>query len=307
MIHRRARNVSENSVRTYRSYLEHWLSWRSCRALADDLAVVTAEELRRFFVYLRDEHIPHAGNGHRPGVQRRGMKPATIAGYYRVIGGLWRFALAENLLTDQQGLFFTRGRIPRPRVPEERRPACDRPTLDALLTGCSGSDEFDTRNRAILLLLYESGLRVSELCNMQDANVELGKRRAWIVGKGQRGRWIFWHADAGEALSQYVAIRRGRPGGACIRGVSSRNDGGAMTPTAVRAMLKRLGVTVGVQLPLGSPCHWFRHGFAHAALEAGLDVTQVAQLLGHSDVQTTMRYVRENPGRLQELHARMRL
>jgi site-specific recombinase XerD len=67
-------------------------------------------------------------------------------------------------------------------------------------------------------------------------------------------------------------------------------------------MFRRLAERAGVTLPRGAPVHALRHTFAHEALDAGIDISQVSQLLRHSNVETTMRYLREDPEALQEIY-----
>jgi site-specific recombinase XerD len=75
-----------------------------------------------------------------------------------------------------------------------------------------------------------------------------------------------------------------------------------MTPDAIRGRIKRIAEEAGITLPQGCPVHWFRHSFAKRALEAGLDLSQVGQLLGHRSPKTTTRYLQEYPVRLKALY-----
>ena len=75
-----------------------------------------------------------------------------------------------------------------------------------------------------------------------------------------------------------------------------------MTPDAIRSIIKRIADDAGITLPQGCPVHWFRHSFAKRALEAGLDLSQVGQLLGHRNPKTTTRYLQEYPVRLKALY-----
>ena len=114
---------------------------------------------------------------------------------------------------------------------------------------------------------------------------------------------IFWQPPGAVALIRYVLLRRGpRENGYLLRGTSDRNNGGQMTPDAVRCLIKRIASNAGIVLPPGCPIHWFRHSFAKRALEAGLDQLQVGQLLGHRNPKTTARYVQEYPVRLKALY-----
>ena len=75
-----------------------------------------------------------------------------------------------------------------------------------------------------------------------------------------------------------------------------------MTPDAIRGMIKRIAAEAAITLPKGCPVHWFRHSFAKRGLEAGLDLSQVGQLLGHRNPKTTTRYLQEYPVWLKALY-----
>jgi site-specific recombinase XerD len=230
--------------------------------------------------------------------------PATVAAAHRTLRSFWIFLDNEELLTARQARFFTNNRIPAPEVVESPRPYCDEQTLEQLLAACGdGMEEESARNRAIILLLYESGMRVGELCRLEDPYVSLRERQALVLGKGNRWRPIFWQPPGAVALIRYVLLRRGpRDIGSLFRGTSHRNNGGPMTTDSVRCLIKRLANNAGVTLPPGCPVHWFRHSFAKRGLEAGLDLSQVGQLLGHRNPKTTARYAQDYPIRLKALY-----
>ena len=303
--HRRLRDLSPATLGIYRYWLELWFEWRAKHGNPLEVGGVGIEELRTFFAYLKDEHVPHQGNTHRPAVDRHGLAPASIEGCYRVLRAFWTFLDEEEELTPRQARFFARGRIPRPQVPDDPREAADEPVVNTLLAAIDGYDERATRDRVIVLLLYESGMRVSELCKLKDRDVLLRDQAAKVIGKGRRFRWAFWDERGATALAAYLNKRSGPVGGPLLRGCSSRNNGGPMTRDAVRAMLKRLADKAGIKLPDGAPVHSFRHGFIHAGLDAGLDISEVAQLAGHRDIKTTMTYARRNRSRLQRAHRRI--
>ena len=110
--------------------------------------------------------------------------------------------------------------------------------------------------------------------------------------------------DLPTEIRSYLQLRRGPAGGVLFRGTSRVNDGGPMSRDAIRALIKRLAKQVGVELPKQAPIHAGRHAFAHAMIDGGAENSELAQMMGHSDVNTTYRYVRERRDRLQEIHRR---
>lgn len=284
--HRRVKNVAGETLRLYDRVLTSWRSWRVQRERSDLLEEVAVPDFTDFLGALSEA----------------GKMPNTVESYRRTLRAFWRYLDGEGLLSEAQRHFWANGRIPRPLgLQPDPRPYCDDDLFAQLLRAAGdGADEQSARDRAILLLLWESGMRVGEICDLVDEQLDMRRRRAWIVGKGRKKAWVFWGPQAGAAILRYLQLRRGGRGGQLplFRGVSSRNNGGPMTPNAVRLMIKRLGVA----LPKGAPVHFIRHAFAHRNLDAGLDTSQVQQLMRHSSIETTLRYLQERPDELQELH-----
>lgn len=305
--HRRAKGVAVASRALYTRVLGRWRDWHAANGHGVLLADVDIGPLRAFFVYLREDHQIHDGNVYGPKAARVGYAPSSIETYYRVLRAFWRFLDAEELLTPTQARFFARDRIPRPKVPKRLRPAADDTLVDRLLRGIAEDDDSEHAAllRVTILLLYESGLRVSELCRLSDGDLAIRDRAARVIGKGDTERWVFWGDRAHAALVRYLQRRSGPIGATLLRGCSHRNSGGPLTRDAVRAMLKRHARASGVRLPKSAPVHCFRHGFVHAALDAGLDLSEVAQLAGHASVATTMIYAGRNKQRLQRSHRKV--
>lgn len=297
--HRRQR--SAGTRRQYRHWLESWRDWRAARDLGSEISDVTIEDFRAYLRYLEDEHIAHADNPHRNAATRPGLAPASIAAARRTLRAFWNYLDGEELLSDRQARFFRNNRIPAPVVEEAPRPYCDEATLARLVAACDQLGDDAPCVRAILHVLYDSGVRVAELCSLVDEQVNLTERRAMVRGKGGKWRPVFWTPVAGAPLIAYVLQRPGARGA----GPLLRNSAGeALTPDTVRSRVKRVARLAGVELPAGSPCHWFRHSFAKRALLGDISDVELAQLLGHASLDMTLRYARELPERVQGIYER---
>ena len=304
--HRRARGLVSDSLKQYKRHLDDWQRWRTRHELGDDLHDIRLDELDAFFSYLAVEHVPHVRNPHRPAGASARVAPATLVAYRRTLKAWWRFCARRHWLRDDQRDFFEADGVPIPQIPDEARDACDEQILQQLVDACGddGAEEA-ARNKAILWLLFESGMRVSELCSLNDAQLEHRERRALITGKGRRREYVFWHARTAAALLRYLRVRSGERGGQqpVFRGLNSRNRG-RLTTDGVRSMIRRVAAKAGVALPAGSPVHWIRRGFIQHCLDAGLDLVEVQQLARHKDVTTTMIYAKRKTDRLQRAHDR---
>ena len=296
LVTRRRARRSPATLALYRRQLEAWLADRATHHRSPEIASIDLAELLDYFGRLAD--TPTRG---------KLRQASTCASVYRTIRAFWRWAAKEGSLTPEQATYFDR--LSAPHVPRKIRQSTDRDQLQKLLAACGdpsagGVDgETAARNRALLWLLFESGARIAEVCNLTDSQVDLVKRRARITGKGEKQRPIFWGPSTAAALAQYMLVRRGSRGGELplFRGTSIRNSGGAMTTDAIRAAIKRLAAEAGVTLPHGAPLHAFRHGWARRAIRNGADISDVSTLMGHSSIQTTMIYLQGDEDQMQDI------
>lgn len=306
---RRRAGRARGTVRLYDRQLEAWDTWRVERLERSELVSVSDDEVNDYLAYLRENHIPHGGRvRHRSGR----LQSNTLSSVYRTIRTFWRYCASKQWVpADKTDLI---SRVDAPRVKRSPRPAADRDAIRKLLDACEkeaigGARDQETaaRNRALIYLLDETGARIAELCSLTDDQVDMRRRRASVVAKGGDRRAIFWRAGAASALAQYLLLRRGPRGGPLplLRGTSSRNPGGAFTTDAARSMMKRLAEAAGVKLPFGAPLHSFRHGFARRAIDNGADISDVSQLLGHRDLDTTMLYLESDDDELAEKYNRI--
>jgi site-specific recombinase XerD len=279
--HRRRRGITAGSLAAYQSHFDGWQTWRTGEQRPASLRSVDLRELERYLASVAAR-----------------CKPRTVQNHRRTLKALWNWLRWEldgqgrPLLSETQLGFFANGRIAVPSVVERERPAVTKAQMEALLQAAGdGADEESARDRAIVLLLWESGARVFELAGMRTELVDLAERTARIIGKGGREGAIFWGPRGARALARYLRLRRGPLNGPLLRGCSSRNNGEAVSPNLIRLLLKRLAKRAGVTLPKGAPVHGFRHGCARELRAKGLSKEEVRDVLRHRDLKTTERYL----------------
>jgi integrase/recombinase XerC len=171
--------------------------------------------------------------------------------------------------------------------------ALEREVERAVLNARTDSARFlAVRNQAIVKLLAGTGLRIGEMCDLDAGDVELSERKGWLTvrrGKGNKQRRVPLILDVRQALAAYhplrVALAIFAP--ACGRLFVSE-DGRALSPRGVQYLIAHLGQRAGVDV---SP-HALRHTFAHNLISAGERLETVADLLGHSKLDTTRRYTK---------------
>ena len=175
--------------------------------------------------------------------------------------------------------------------------------IDALLSAPDCGAALGLRDRAMLELMYGSGLRVSELVDITSLRVSLSENVLRVVGKGSKERLVPFGAEAGHWLLRYLAESRsvilaGKRSDALF--VTAR--GGAMTRQMFWTLVKRHAATAGITVPM-SP-HTLRHAFATHLLNHGADLRAVQLLLGHADIATTTIYTHVARERLRLIHAK---
>lgn len=305
---KRLANCAKGTIGLYRRQLERWQAWLG--APSRNVADLTIDDLRGFFAYLRDDYVSYESGISSRKPTTKPLTANTLASYHRSLRAFWTFLATEELISPEQQRFFLR--ITAPAVPQDPRPVTDEDAMQRLVDACGdGHSEESARNRAILFMLFEAGMRIGELCALTDAVVNQKKRSARVLrAKGKKHRAVFWQSGAAAALGRYLLLRRGisyspLSDAPLFRGCSIRNNGGAITSDLVRATIKRIAKAANLRVPKGAPLHSLRHGFAHAALENGAQLTDLADLLGHSDLETTRIYLRNDESRLADAYDRI--
>jgi site-specific recombinase XerD len=151
------------------------------------------------------------------------------------------------------------------------------------------------RDDAVLELLYGSGLRVSELCGLRCADVELDRRRVVVWGKGAKQRQVPLSVPSVSAIEGWLEVRSERAGPDAGESLFVNSRGRPLTPRDVRRLLDR-------RSPTPTHPHALRHSFATHLLDGGADLRAVQELLGHADLATTQIYTHVSRERLRRVY-----
>jgi integrase/recombinase XerD len=271
--------LARNTLAAYRRDLAALANWLERRGVP--LAAATEADLA---AYQADQHaLTRASTSNR--------RLATVRRFYR-------WAVRERLAATD----------PTVRLRAARRPARFPQTLtesqvEALLAAPDLDDPLGLRDRALLEVLYATGLRVSELVRLTQAELALDDGLVRVFGKGGKERVVPLGEEARDWLQRYFADARGALlAGRASDAVFVTRRGGAMTRQMAWVLVKRYAARAGIHLAL-SP-HGLRHAFATHLLNHGADLRVVQLLLGHADISTTQIYTHVARARLKELHAR---
>jgi len=194
--------------------------------------------------------------------------------------------------------------VPLPKLRPPLPKALSPQEVDSLLSSPQpAAVPYGQRDKAILELMYATGLRVSELTNLQIQQVHLEAGYLVVRGKGDKERLVPMGEYATEALSAFLL--EGRPlllkhGKISTRDVFLNHRGRRLSRQAVWKMIKRYALEAGVRVNL-TP-HMLRHSFATHLLENGVDLRSLQAMLGHEDISTTQIYTHVARARLKEIH-----
>jgi integrase/recombinase XerC len=194
---------------------------------------------------------------------------------------------------------------PRPHrtLPSVLRPEQAADAMRAAEVGAAEGDPIALRDRAVVELLYATGLRVSELCGLDLVDVDYSRRVVRVLGKGNRERVVPFGLPAERALREWLErgrsalVSEGSPGAVFL---GSR--GGRMDPRAVREVVHHTVRAVPRAADTGP--HGLRHSAATHLLEGGADLRTVQELLGHATLATTQLYTHVTVERLKAIHDR---
>jgi integrase/recombinase XerD len=272
------RGLSENTLAAYRGDLKRFAEWLTCRRVP--LLAARRADLLEFL----------AGEA--------GAPPRTIA---RRLSSLRRFYLhqcRERRIKEDPS-----ARIEAPKLGRPLPDALTEREVEALIAAPDTSNPYGVRDRAMLELLYATGLRVSELVTLRVIQLNRQQGVVRVSGKGNKERLVPIGEEALEWLAKYQRDGRGAILGARQSdALFPSRAGRAMTRQAFWQIIKRHARSARIRKPL-SP-HTLRHAFATHLLNHGADLRVVQMLLGHSDISTTQIYTHVARERLRDLHQR---
>jgi integrase/recombinase XerD len=224
-------------------------------------------------------------------------RPRTTARLLSSLRGFYQHALREGLVREDPS-----DRISAPKLGRPLPKSLTEAEVEALLEAPDASQPLGLRDRAMLELLYATGLRVSELVSLRLPQVNLRQGVVRTLGKGSKERLVPIGEAAADWLQQYLAEGRAT----LVHGKQNEclfpsNRGTAMTRQTFWHALRKYARTAGIHKSI-SP-HMLRHSFATHLLNHGADLRVVQMLLGHSDLSTTQIYTHVARERLKTLHA----
>ena len=275
---------ASNTIAAYRRDLLAYEAWLSVRRLT--VETVAEQDVEAYVAHLRAE----------------GRRPASVARALSAVRNLHRFLVEEGTADDDPT-----GDVAAPRVPSALPKALTEAEVSALLAAVTGASAVARRDRALLEVLYGTGVRISEAVGLSLGDVDLEGHLIRAFGKGSKERIVPVGRLAREALADWLGPE-GRPALTPARW-SRRGDadaiflnarGGRLTRQGAWGIVHHYGERVGLGHRL-TP-HVLRHSCATHMLDHGADIRVVQELLGHASISTTQLYTKVSTDRLRAVY-----
>ena len=254
---------------------------------------IKPDELRRAWVELANRKVRWSNHPSGRSPAKGGLSPYTLAGYIRCWRAFFQWCVERGYMERNPA-----SSLKMPPLPDQPPKALSESDLQKLLAAAKDNP----RDYAIVCVLADSGCRVGGLVSLTLDALNLRRGRALVCEKGRAGgkqRTIYFKARTLQAIRDYLGVRPASD----FDNVFLGKKKGPLTPSGVHSLLERLAICAKVK-GRSNP-HAFRHGFARGAVENGVDLSQVSQLLGHRDVSVTVKfYARWADNELKRAHAR---
>lgn len=280
---------SPNTLRNYRNELKRLIRWGGDCPIDE----VTSEYLEKYMFYLKNDFriIRIATTEVKP----RKLSQKSIYNAWGALSGFCKWFSREYQLDNpfhlQPVKFYTKPILPlKEDEVEQLLHACKVvPKFPAHLASYEASRTTCKRDRAIVLTLLDTGIRVGELCDINVGDLDMTTGRITVTGKGEKTRFVYLGKVARQAVWSYHAERFPKENPSKDEPLfADKDDIHRITRYGVRMLVQRLGKRGGVN---GVHPHKFRHTFAVEFLRNGGNVFELQQLLGHTDLEMVKRYV----------------
>ncbi|MDP8260622.1 MAG: site-specific tyrosine recombinase XerD [Candidatus Gygaella obscura] len=273
------RNLAKNTISSYRRDLNSYSDFLSTKKIVN-ISSTTRQTLSDFLFWRKD----------------RGISSSSIARQLAAIKSFYRFLVRERLIRHDPTALLDSPKLWK-RIPD----VLSFPEVEALLAGPDMKDKFGVRDKAILELIYATGMRVSEAVNLklQSVNLEVGFVRCF--GKGGKERIVPIGKKAVSAVNRYIiGLRKDMNKLSESNSLFLNRFGKPLSRVWVWKMVKFYGKKARIKKIIKP--HILRHSFATHLLEGGADLRSVQEMLGHASISTTQIYTHINKDRLKSIH-----
>ena len=283
------KNCSKLTLRDYRHYLQVFNNWFTTTLPDKKIKDLDLSLIRKYRVFLANQQ------------DSKGQTRMRVTQNYYVIAlrSFLRFLIKNDIKTLEPS------KIDLPKTESRSLKFLEKDQVDRLVTSADTSKEDGIRDRAMMELLFSSGLRVSELVKLDRDKINLERREFGVIGKGGRARIVFISDRASDWIKRYLDKREDAFKPLFIRysgKVTEENNGESMrlTSRSVERVVKKY--VHKSRIPVDATVHTLRHSFATDLLINGADIRSVQEMLGHKNIATTQIYTHITNKQLRDVH-----
>lgn len=287
------RNLSDRTIKMYAYYINFFVEWLEKNNAKKDVEVesINEETIRYFRLFLsRNYKNPHKGE----------LKKQTQNYFLVALRSFFRY------LTKSKKKVMSPDMIELGKRDDRSVKFLSEDELNRLFEAVKGHDEPTLRDRAILEVLFSTGLRVSELASLNREQLNLKTGEFGVIGKGGKARVVFLSTRATHALRAYLEIRKDPYSPLFLRYSGPTPDEDLtdeklrLSVRSIQRMLNKYRKRANILFPIGP--HMLRHSYATDLLAHGADLRSVQEMLGHKNIATTQIYTHVTNLRLKEVH-----
>jgi len=279
-----SRGLAAHTLKNYRRYLQAFADWTREHGL-ERVEQISGEDLLEFQLFLRRD--------------QQHLAPKTQNYYLIAIRGLCKYLISRDVVV------IPADKITLAKIEQREILFLESAEFEQLLSAITGTELNSLRDRALINLLYSTGLRISELVALERQKVTAETEEFSVRGKGGKIRPVFLTTAARESLAEYLRARSDSNPALLIRHHKDPAKDETTSPLGSRS-IQRLLTHWAKLAGLGQTVtpHKLRHSFATALLRRGADLRSVQALLGHSSIITTQAYTHVTDKSLRDVHRR---
>lgn len=284
------KNYSQSTIEKYEHYLRVFRRWFEKEYQQEYIQRLTSEMVRQYRLFL----------SHRKDEKDKVMGKATQSYYVIGLRAFLKYLARKGVKT------LSAEKVELPKVESRSLKFLNREQVERLMSSVDISESKGMRDRAILEVMFSTGLRVSELSKLDRDKIDLKQREFPVVGKGRRVRVVFLTERAASWLVRYLGTREDAYKPVWIRYSKKMSDPATagesmrLTVRTIQRIVEKYRKLAG--LPIKISPHVLRHTFATTLLSGGADLRSVQEMLGHKNIATTQVYTHLTNPQLKQVH-----